>query len=66
MEDKSQKLILWLDQLTNDDVPLVGGKNASLGEMYTELIPQGIRIPNAFVVTARAYRIFMKNQDCLR
>jgi len=60
MQDKSKKLILWLDQLTNDDVSLVGGKNASLGEMYTELIPQGIRIPNAFVVTAKAYRIFIE------
>jgi pyruvate,water dikinase len=59
MQDKSQKLILWLDQINNDDVALVGGKNASLGEMYTELMPQGIRIPNAFVVTAQAYRIFM-------
>ncbi len=60
MKDKSKELILWLDQLTNDDVALVGGKNASLGEMYTALMPQGIRIPNAFVVTAEAYRIFVE------
>jgi pyruvate,water dikinase len=59
MKDKSQKLILWLDQVTNDDVSLVGGKNASLGEMYTHLVPKGIRVPNAFVVTAAAYRMFI-------
>ena len=61
MEDKSKELILWLDQLSNDDVPLVGGKNASLGEMYNTLTSQGIRIPNAFVVTAYAYRKFVED-----
>ena len=61
MEDKKQELILWLDQLSNDDVPLVGGKNASLGEMYNILSPRGIRIPNAFVVTAHAYYAFIKD-----
>ncbi len=39
-----------------DDVPLVGGKNASLGEMYRALTPQGIRVPNGFATTAAAYR----------
>lgn len=58
-EDKAQKVILWLDQISNDDVPMVGGKNASLGEMYNTLTPQGVRIPNAFVVTAHAYRRFI-------
>ncbi len=38
------------------DVPLVGGKNASLGEMYRELAPQGVKIPDGFAVTAEAYR----------
>ena len=61
MEDKSKELILWLDQLSNDDVPLVGGKNASLGEMYNTLASQGIKVPNAFVITARAYREFVKD-----
>ncbi len=37
------------------DVPLVGGKNASLGEMYRELSPKGVRVPNGFAVTADAY-----------
>ena len=58
--DKTSQLILWLDQIGNDDVALVGGKNASLGEMYTHLVPRGIRVPNAFVVTAHAYRRFVK------
>ncbi len=48
--------IRWFNELTIDDVPLVGGKNASLGEMYRELAPQGIKIPNGFAVTAEAYR----------
>jgi pyruvate,water dikinase len=39
-----------------DDVPLVGGKNASLGELYRELTPQGLLVPNGFAITAEAYR----------
>jgi len=58
--DKNKKFILWFDQVGNDDVALVGGKNASLGEMYTILTPKGIRIPNGFVVTAYAYKYFIK------
>jgi pyruvate,water dikinase len=58
--DKNKKFILWFDQVNNDDVALVGGKNASLGEMYTTLVPRGIRIPNGFVVTAYAYRYFIE------
>ncbi len=52
--------ILWFDQLNNDDVQYVGGKNASLGEMYVNLVPKGIRIPNGFAVTAYAYRYFLE------
>lgn len=48
--------IRWFNELTIDDVPLVGGKNASLGEMYRELTQQGIKIPNGFAITAEAYR----------
>ncbi len=48
--------IRWFNELSIEDVPLVGGKNASLGEMYRELTPQGILIPNGFAVTAEAYR----------
>jgi len=52
--------ILWFDQLNNDDVQYVGGKNASLGEMYTNLTPQGVRVPNGFALTAYAYRYFLE------
>ncbi|HYD03292.1 MAG TPA: phosphoenolpyruvate synthase [Alphaproteobacteria bacterium] len=51
--------ILWFDQLNNDDVAHVGGKNASLGEMYSVLTQKGIRIPNGFAITAHAYRYFL-------
>jgi pyruvate,water dikinase len=39
-----------------DDVAIVGGKNASLGEMYRKLVPRGVLVPNGFAVTADAYR----------
>lgn len=51
----SSKYIRWFEEITIDDVPLVGGKNASIGEMYRELTDKGIRIPNGFTVTADAY-----------
>lgn len=44
-----------------DDLPLVGGKNASLGEMYRELTPKGIKVPDGFAVTAEAYWHFLKS-----
>ncbi|MGZ8162023.1 MAG: PEP/pyruvate-binding domain-containing protein, partial [Methylobacter sp.] len=53
--------IRWFNELTIDDVSLVGGKNASLGEMYRELTPQGIQIPNGFAVTAEAYRYVLEH-----
>ena len=49
------KYIRWFEEIKIEDVPLVGGKNASLGEMYRELSQQGVRIPNGFAVTAEAY-----------
>lgn len=48
--------VRWFKDISIDDVPLVGGKNASLGEMYRELSPQGIKVPNGFAITAEAYR----------
>ncbi len=47
--------IRWFEEIRIEDVPLVGGKNASLGEMYRELVPQGVEIPNGFAITAEAY-----------
>ncbi|MEJ2479369.1 MAG: phosphoenolpyruvate synthase [Acidihalobacter sp.] len=49
------KYIRFFDELGIDDVPLVGGKNASLGEMYRKLSEEGVRIPNGFAITAEAY-----------
>ena len=50
------RYIRWFRELGIEDVPVVGGKNASLGEMYRELMPLGVRIPNGFATTAQAYR----------
>jgi len=55
-----KKFILWFDQLGIEDVPLVGGKNASLGEMYKKLTKKNVRIPNGFAVTAEAYHYFLE------
>jgi pyruvate, water dikinase len=46
-----------------DDVPLVGGKNASLGEMTRELGSLGVRVPEGYAVTADAYRYFLRAND---
>ncbi len=48
-------------ELTLNDIPLVGGKNASLGEMYNALTPLGVRIPNGFATSADAYRHFINH-----
>lgn len=52
--------IRWFSEIGIDDVPLVGGKNASLGEMYRELVPRGVQVPRGFAVTAEAYRYFLR------
>jgi pyruvate,water dikinase len=52
---KNKKFILWFDEIGINDVPLVGGKNASLGEMYTNLTKKGINIPNGFAISAYSY-----------
>ncbi|MEN8726981.1 MAG: phosphoenolpyruvate synthase [Sulfurovum sp.] len=53
--------IKWFNELSIEDVDLVGGKNASLGEMYQNLTQEGIRIPNGFAITADAYRNILDN-----
>lgn len=52
--------ILFFNEIGIDDIPRVGGKNASLGEMYNQLNSQGIEVPNGFALTAKAYRSFCK------
>ncbi|HIE59706.1 MAG TPA: pyruvate, water dikinase [Persephonella sp.] len=58
MADK--KLVVWLNEVGMEDVELVGGKNASLGEMIKGLSSIGIKIPMGYVVTAEAYRYFVR------
>lgn len=50
------KYIRFFKDLGMNDVPLVGGKTASIGEMYRQLVPQGVKVPNGFGITAEAYR----------
>ena len=53
---------LWIktfDEISIEDVPSVGGKTASLGEMFRELSPQGVKVPDGFAITAEAYRNFL-------
>ena len=51
--------IRWFSSLGRDDVATVGGKNASLGEMYQHLKPLGVEVPNGFALTAGGTRIVM-------
>jgi pyruvate,water dikinase len=57
---REQAPLLWFEEFGIADVPIVGGKNASLGEMIRYLVPKGIRIPNGFATTAQAYRRFLE------
>lgn len=57
---KKTNFILWFKQLGIEDVPLVGGKNASLGEMYKKLTKKKVNIPNGYAITAYAYHYFLK------
>jgi len=56
---KTVHYIRWFDEISLGDISLVGGKNASLGEMYRELKPQGVGVPNGFAITADAYRLML-------
>ncbi len=60
---KKKKFILWFSEVNNKDVALVGGKNASLGEMYSKLIKKGVNIPNGYAVSAYAYFYLLKKAD---
>jgi pyruvate,water dikinase len=62
---KDDKMVLWFDELELADIPQVGGKNASLGEMRRELIPEGVRIPDGYAVTANAYRYLLKSSGVI-
>lgn len=54
------KFVRFFSELSIKDVPQVGGKNASLGEMYGHLVKKGLKIPNGFATTAEAYNYFLE------
>jgi pyruvate,water dikinase len=57
----NEPFVIPFDQIRKEDVSVVGGKNASLGEMICHLQPLGVNIPNGFATTAQAFREFLKN-----
>ncbi|MBU4016927.1 phosphoenolpyruvate synthase [Patescibacteria group bacterium] len=71
MEHKHQEFILWFNEIGKDDIPLVGGKNANLGEMYQNLTKakndtfphEKIQVPYGFAVTAYSYRYFINENN---
>lgn len=58
--NKKESFILNFDEISIKDVEFVGGKNAALGEMYSNLTKRGVKIPNGFALTANAYRYFLE------
>lgn len=63
MESLQTPYIIPFSQMTIEDVPKVGGKNASLGEMVKYLEPLGVNIPDGFATTSEAYRYFIKSNN---
>ncbi len=59
------KYVRFFGEIGIEDVPIVGGKNASLGEMYQNLSHEGVRIPNGFAITAEGYRHMLKEAGAL-
>ena len=55
----AENYVVWFDKLRMTDVETVGGKNASLGEMISQLASSGVRVPGGFATTAQAYRDFL-------
>lgn len=55
----AENYVIWFDELRMTDVERVGGKNASLGEMISQLASSGVRVPGGFATTAQAYRDFL-------
>src|SRR3989338_8026780 len=59
-KENTGNFVKWYGEVGIADVPSVGGKNAALGEMYSNLVPLGVRVPDGFALTADAYRHFFK------
>ena len=60
------ELVVWFEQLGRNDVGRVGGKNASLGEMISQLAAAGVSVPKGFATTSEAYRQFLAQEDLAR
>lgn len=58
---KTNEQLLWFEEITLKDLPKVGGKNASLGEMIRHLTSMGIKVPEGFAVTTKAFKEFVDN-----
>lgn len=59
-DDRDHAFVLWFEEVGIDDIPLVGGKNASLGEMIQQLGTKGVNVPTGFATTAHAFRYFLE------
>ncbi|MEJ2005091.1 MAG: PEP/pyruvate-binding domain-containing protein, partial [Cyclobacteriaceae bacterium] len=58
-----EAFIKYFNEIDIEDIPEVGGKNASLGEMYQKLTSKGIQVPDGFAVTSAAYWQFLKEAE---
>ena len=56
-----ERLVVPFQELRMQDVDSVGGKNASLGEMISQLAGAGVRVPGGFATTAHAFRVFLRH-----
>lgn len=59
----TSSLIRRFAELNRNDVALVGGKNASLGEMFSTLAPRGVQVPNGFATTSAAYWLYLEHNN---
>ena len=60
-QNEKQKNILWFREVTKKDIPQVGGKNGSLGEMFSQLSEKGVSVPNGFATTADAFWYYLRH-----
>ena len=59
-QDINQKNVVWFKEVAKKDVELVGGKNGSLGEMFSQLGEKGVPVPNGFITTSTAFWRYLK------
>ncbi len=64
-QSKSKSFVLWFNEIGIEDIPLVGGKNASLGEMYQNLTKKGVKVPNGFAISAYAYKYVLEKSGAM-